>query len=259
MKTGWAVVLTVVIMAALAGGGYYYLNKQNTADKATLQSQIDDLNTKLVAEKKASTAATTADATANWKIYTDKTLGFTLKYPSSFAISESGSGKGTSGQNYLSISVDKISSLDGPLGNTAEYATARKAALANGQVPSKYPLSQPYEPSEKVVSISNGKYNSLDEMILAVLECSSVDLARETVFYSGDYQISITSWIAGDNKQLVPAEYLTTSAQCESSSVKVWGDRAAFYTAISTNKLTGSLQDWHNDYAKIIGTITFSN
>lgn len=90
MKTGWAVALTVVIMAGLAGGGYYYLNKQNQTQMNDLQSQIDDLNAKLAAEKAASTTATTiADATANWKTYTNSTYSFNFKYPSNFVVTQS--------------------------------------------------------------------------------------------------------------------------------------------------------------------------
>lgn len=81
MKTLMAVLLTVLIMLGLAGGGYYYINKQNQTDKKALQSQIDDLNAKLAAEKTSSTVTTATTATADWKTYKNDTYGFSFKYP----------------------------------------------------------------------------------------------------------------------------------------------------------------------------------
>jgi len=87
MKTSMAVLLTILVMLGLAGGGYYYLSKQSTTDKATLQTQIDDLTAKLATEKTASTAATAVD-TSSWKTYTNSAYGFSLKYPSNWKLTE---------------------------------------------------------------------------------------------------------------------------------------------------------------------------
>lgn len=82
MKKGISTVLTVcltaVVALALAAGGYYYFDKQNKDEKASLQAQINDLNTELATAKKAATIATTSTSTTDWNTYTNAKYKFTL-------------------------------------------------------------------------------------------------------------------------------------------------------------------------------------
>lgn len=93
ISTILTVCLTTVVALALGFGGYYYLNKQNQDETASLQRQIDDLNTELVAAKKASTtnsvtssinSSTSRDATTGWKIYRNSIYKFSFEYPSEY-------------------------------------------------------------------------------------------------------------------------------------------------------------------------------
>lgn len=103
MKAIWIVVISVVATVVIAGGGTYYLvNAKATKDKDNLQSQITDLNKKiddsqvaLVAAEatSAGTAATTTtvtpDPTAGWSTFSDATLGFSIKYPTTWTAEKS--------------------------------------------------------------------------------------------------------------------------------------------------------------------------
>jgi len=107
MKTVWIVLISFVATAAIVGGGtYYYVNHKAANDKNALQSQINDLNEKIKHTGKSLTDAQTTDATqantnntsdsnsttsattpiatvstADWKTFSDKTYGFSFKYP----------------------------------------------------------------------------------------------------------------------------------------------------------------------------------
>jgi len=102
MKPWLKIVLTIVITGGVVGGiTYYFVNKNATADKNNLQSQIDDLNKKLSDAKTAlTTAQTVASSTSNssisststsvadsattsttWKNYSNTAYGFSMTFP----------------------------------------------------------------------------------------------------------------------------------------------------------------------------------
>lgn len=78
MKPWASILITVIVTAGIAGGGtYYFINKSTTVDKDSLQSQITELEKKLV-EKEA--VATVASETADWKTYANTKYGYSVKF-----------------------------------------------------------------------------------------------------------------------------------------------------------------------------------
>lgn len=144
MKPFLAVVLTIVIMAGLAGGGYYYLNKQQTKEKNDLQAQIDDLNAKLVAEKKASEAAAAVDTTS-WKTYSSTNYGFSFKYPNDWEVRDLTSANSQIKNLSFYVGANPTSSKEDTLFNVeivnSPVATELATATGTKQEVTKYGTS----------------------------------------------------------------------------------------------------------------------
>lgn len=102
-KRKWPTMLVVLVVAVLVGGlTYYFVNKKATADKSNLQTQIDDLNKKVVdtqslltvAKNAASTAkstsassmttTTTSTTSTSWKNYSNTAYGFSFIFPNDY-------------------------------------------------------------------------------------------------------------------------------------------------------------------------------
>ncbi len=93
MNSKITIISSIVLTAVIVGGGTYCLvSRRARADKATLQHSIDSLNQRIADLEKPSPSPTIAvspssvptptDETANWKTYSNNSLGFSLKYPS---------------------------------------------------------------------------------------------------------------------------------------------------------------------------------
>jgi len=90
-------ILLVILLVLAAGyGGYYYMTKKATKDKEAavkqtkdeLQKEIDDLKKQLEEQKQTEETQTAVDEYAGWKTYTNKTIGYSLKYPSDWTAKE---------------------------------------------------------------------------------------------------------------------------------------------------------------------------
>jgi len=131
-KTGASKLLTVIfiILGILvgAGGVWYYMDKKASDDKATLQTQIDDLNKQVSDLKSDSTTSTaknttdsTADSYAGWKTYSSSTYGFSLRYPSTWTLTENGGSNAD--QSVVSIaSPETTAAFEAADGQEGAYA-----------------------------------------------------------------------------------------------------------------------------------------
>jgi len=89
LKTLLTVLVGIVLIAGVAGGVWYWqqneLKKQRTdSDKQIqdLQKQVSDLKKNQTTTTTTQTNGSTAtDETANWLTYTNKTYGYSIKYP----------------------------------------------------------------------------------------------------------------------------------------------------------------------------------
>ena len=129
-------ILTVVVTALVIGcGTYWYVNSKATSDKAALQTTIDGLNTNVTALNKkvadltpatATTTAATADPKADWKTFSNSTLGISFKYPPEYGDASAKTENGEKGKEII-ISFSKNSKLHaGSLTN--DFEASRGAA-----------------------------------------------------------------------------------------------------------------------------------
>ncbi len=91
MKRFWIILISFVLTAVIVGGGTYYLtNAKATKDKDALQTQINDLNTKVAdAEKTLADAEIKAEFAkqyAGWQTFTSKDYGVSFQYPKSWPV-----------------------------------------------------------------------------------------------------------------------------------------------------------------------------
>lgn len=88
MNKIWIVIITIIITSLLVGGGtYYYLNNKAENDKASLQSQIDELNDQ-IGNAKSTVSNSTIGSEAALVTYDNEELGFSFKIPSGYTVSE---------------------------------------------------------------------------------------------------------------------------------------------------------------------------
>ena len=99
--------IVIITAGAIGGSVYYVMNQQATKDKESaektaqdLQKQIDDLKKTTTSTSTTTTTptTTTTDATAVWKTYSNTTLGYSYKYPSTLTFN---TGKGISNNNLV--------------------------------------------------------------------------------------------------------------------------------------------------------------
>lgn len=96
MSSMMKMVLGIVITALVVGGATYWLvNGKSTTDKTALQSSIDSLKNRVANLEKPTTStattpstASTGNPTADWKTYTNTSLGFSFKYPATWKLQD---------------------------------------------------------------------------------------------------------------------------------------------------------------------------
>lgn len=86
--------VTFLVSATLFGFGGYYLGKQSSVNQPqNLLNQNQTEVTPSVSSSPTSVVTSPApDLTANWKVYTNSTLGFTVKYPETWNLVKCGPG-----------------------------------------------------------------------------------------------------------------------------------------------------------------------
>lgn len=109
MRSIWIVIISILITSGLIGGSVFYLvDAKATKDKNTLQSEITDLNKKVVATEKslAIARASATSATTNSTItstssvnhlYQNDDLGFSFTIPTDYTIQLTRMYEGASG------------------------------------------------------------------------------------------------------------------------------------------------------------------
>ncbi|TSC92370.1 MAG: hypothetical protein CEN89_735 [Candidatus Berkelbacteria bacterium Licking1014_7] len=107
MSTGMVIGIAVIVAIVFGGGAYAYVNNKATKEKDDLNAQITELQSQvssaaIATTTPSSTTSATADATANWKTYTNSTYGFSFKYPSDWTATESTTYPGA----LISVGVD---------------------------------------------------------------------------------------------------------------------------------------------------------
>jgi hypothetical protein len=93
-------VSVVILTAGLFGGGVWYFmdqsdkktKKANEDEIASLQKQINDLKADTTTTEKPTSGNTTTEETTSWKTYNNTVYSYSLKYPSSWTLTENSGG-----------------------------------------------------------------------------------------------------------------------------------------------------------------------
>ncbi len=70
------IILGIVLLLGVAGGVYYYIQQVPKYGMGFVPSPPE-----VIRQRQTSTPSSTIDETANWKTYTNKRVGFEIKYP----------------------------------------------------------------------------------------------------------------------------------------------------------------------------------
>lgn len=186
------------------------------------------------------------DITKDWKTYTDSKIGFIFKYPNIISLGQDDT-KFKVPYLYIEILNNKISNQES------------KQTLEKGQLVSAHGLLLKSDPdTRKIIKIDN-KINAQTWTVLRETQEDGciVGLTRKMIFYQGEYQTEI-SYTYHLGESLIPSKYLTTdNVNCGNNNI--WKSQEEFYKDISSNQLENKiLQNWFNDFDKIISTIKFN-
>jgi hypothetical protein len=235
MSKFWKIFIAVFVLLVLAVGIYYFFNYKKTEIAPLTTSE--DLSTKYPA---AATPLPDENTVRNWKIYSDPSNIFSLKYPDNIIVNGS-----REGAIQFQIEVKKISDLVAD----SKTAESNKELLDKGSV-GNLP-SDALDVSKKVISLDNGKVFSMGYLFMYSGNSCSIALKRELVFYYGENQIKISYDIVDLTKNL-SEDYLATDKDCQT---KIWKDETGFFKQISENNISGDLQTQYNDFDEIIKSI----
>ena len=202
---------------------------------------------KILDSVKIENSANSIDITQDWKTYTDKTIGFSFKYPENITINTDITKIMDSVPVYMNVLVSKMSTTVDKQSSSYQFSdTAEKEGLEKGQSLGDITV--------KVVKLNNGKYVQVTTVLAAYDECD-VRTRRDIIFYINDYKIFI-NYVYNQGRSLISTKYLTTNKNC--GQEQVWKSQETalldFYNGSFSNKV---LQTWFNTLDQIIKTINF--
>jgi hypothetical protein len=190
------------------------------------------------------------DETDLWSYYENLMAGFTIKYPHSVFFDD----KNADALYKLSISAEKIKTLEGTMGFNKETALKNQKSLNNGEYGTE--VDWPLEVSKKVVNL--GDITAQEFMVLGRFEVCSVSFIRTLYFFNDDNQVVIS--LSGPEDMIVKTmpEYFTTDpANCGEQKIWDFEKQAQFYNDLADNKGSVIAQEWFDSFSKIIKTINF--
>ncbi|MEA2112981.1 MAG: hypothetical protein U9P50_03380 [Patescibacteria group bacterium] len=182
-----------------------------------------------------------------WKIYEDKDIGFTIKYPHDVALG------GEDGNLALDIEVIKIDDLDYPGFDKADVLKDIQV-LEGGELTENSGVYWGLPLSEKVVNL--GRLNGQELMVLSRFEVCNVTFERKLLFYDGDYRVVITLEETKSNiVDNLPQYFKLDEENCGDEIIWNFDKQDQFYKDLAAGKSFFTAQEWFDTFDKIIGTI----
>lgn len=227
----WLAVFAVVLVVALS----YLVWASNTAPDTTDNSAVV-------------TKKTTTDETADWKMFTDTTTGFTFIYPPAAQLTTASSKTEDNKTTRIYVKAYNLSTMaDEPLGYDKVTLTALRDDLISG----------------KVKTYLAGAY-AKETLTLRQLEVCDVQFRYSLDVFDGkdilahlDYSVN-----AGQEATVAKANpsYFTADA-VNCSSLDIWKDTGeeTFRTDLIAGKTDSVTQQWHKDFALIAKSFKFTN
>lgn len=210
-------------------------------------------------EVKFSQERAAQNATSNWQLVTNKTVGYSLKYPPQFkALTKQ---EFRAGDLIFGFSEQKIGDYTPTPGSYYASKAAMvkdEKALANGEFGSSPAFS--LKESQRVVRIDH-QINGKEFVTLAKYEECEVLPTRTLIFFKNGYYVVITMqvWPAKTLKTELPQYFTTDEKGCGHSLIWNWKTNSPlqFYNDLVNKKISPTTEAgiWYNTFDKIVSTI----
>jgi len=228
------------------------------------------------------------DETANWELFTDNEIGYSLKYPPELkakqvstnglqenitriilpVVSAAGLPPNTWGfkSDFLvfDITRQKISDITdefppSPPGYTKEVVLQDEESLKNGEF--GYSPAFSLKVSQKVVKIDDKIYGK-EFITLAMFEVCDVLPTRTLIFFKNGYKVSIVlqAWAVNKIQSELPQYFTTDKENCGNSLIWNWktDSQLQFYSDLVNGTISSETEAgiWYNTFDQIISTIS---
>jgi len=272
------IILAIVLVVLIVGGGiliyqYYYSQPSQSPEQTELPA----------VEKNQETPAAQKDETANWKLFTDDKVGYSLKYPPELKAKQtsvntlkenitriivpmvSAAGLPPNIWNFKSdflvfdITRQKISDITdeyppSPPGYTKEVVLQDEESLKNGQFGFSPGFS--LKQSQKVVKIDNS-LNGKEFTTLGMFEVCDVLPTRTLIFFKNGYKVSVVlqAWAVNKITSELPQYFKTDQENC--GNTLIWKNQNQFYNDLASGVIDPETKAgiWYTTFDKIISTI----
>lgn len=240
----------VILIIFLGVGIFYYLNlsKKPTQEKRINATKEKDFN----ASGKAKAIVNETDM---WKVYEDKQMGFSFKYPTNYMFLKKDEFIVEPEFPLIKVEIKEIGQQDVPWDLTKEEALKNIEALSSGQYGVKY--DEPVPESKKVTPV--GHLFAQDFIVLSRFDICNMTLQRILLFYFNNKQITITS-SAPFKKLKASSPYIVVDNECGEEE-KRWDfdNKGTFYKDLVDKKTVAEVQEWFEQFDQIAQTITFAH
>jgi hypothetical protein len=196
--------------------------------------------------------------TQNWKIYSNKNVGFSLKYPAYILLMDEnryGSDIPTVTSSLLIIYIKEMNDAE-----KFDYNVTYGYRLEDAKKDQQYLKENKYygnfdfvHPASRVIyKINDNNFKS--HMVLGRFDTCDVTFERWLTFYKNNYQINIL--LSGPKNNIMNSmpDYFRDGCW-KTTDNDTYSPHDSFYQAITTNKGSSQVQGWMNDFEKIINTI----
>ena len=232
------IIAIVVILTAVG----YFIYKEAFSDK--ISEEEKEFN-------ESGRAKAIESETDLWKIYEDKNADFSIKYSGDVLF-----GDIKTDELHLTVSSEKVDTLEGTMGFNKETALKNMESLGKGEYGEN--VDWPINESKKVRKISD--INAQEFMVLSRFEVCSVVFERKLYFFSNNYQVVIT--LAGPRDEIInnAPEYFTTNKEnCGDEKIWNFDKQGQFFENLEKNAGPEAAQEWFNLFDKIAGTIIINS
>lgn len=192
-----------------------------------------------------------------WMLYEDAKTGFSFQYPTDTVLVDDSSFMLGSETPQVKVTVQNMDMIEeGPWSISAEQVKKNIEDLSGGNFGVTGDNALEYS---KKVSMA-GHLFAQDFMVLSRLDMCNVTVERKLTFYFNNNQIEIVDY-APINKVigLMPEYFTTDEGNCGTDHVWDLTKHAQFYTALSEQKAPEEIQEWYDNFDKMIGTIEFAH
>jgi len=270
LAIGIIAVLVIIIGGGIMAYQYYYIPKQETKNPVVETPKTE----------------TPKNETANWKLFTDDKVGYSLKYPPELKakqvsanglkenitriilpiVSAAGLPPNTWGfkSDFLVFDIErqKISDItdefpSSPPGYTKEVILQDEENLKNGVFGFSPEFS--LKESQKVVKIDNKMYGK-EFTTLGMFEVCDVLPTRTLIFFKNGYKVSVVlqAWAVNKIESELPQYFTTNKENCGNSPIWNFNSNSQlqFYNDLANGTISPETEAgiWYNTFDKIIST-----